>query len=126
MQEGAIELMAGMLMSKTGRIELVQVFCFLGPFCCVSCVFTSCSSHQWELVWPGLSLSSVWTILFSAFFLLCKSNRSHLDTWVAIGHLTILRWLSLSKRRASPSCLPVQCVFFANILFNQIQVPSSH
>lgn len=30
MQEGAIELMAGMLMSKTGRIGLVQVFCFLG------------------------------------------------------------------------------------------------
>lgn len=66
-QAGAVELIAGMLMSKTGRTALFQVVYFIGPFCCVSAVFI-CSLNQWELVSPDLSLSGTWIILSPAFF----------------------------------------------------------
>lgn len=40
-QAGAVEPVAGMLVSKPGRTGLFQVIYFIEPFCCVSSVFLS-------------------------------------------------------------------------------------
>lgn len=40
-QSGAVEQVAGMLVSKLGRTGLFQIIYFVGPFCCVSSLFLS-------------------------------------------------------------------------------------
>lgn len=103
----AVEPVAGMLISKPGRTGLFQVTYFVGTFCCVSSVFL-CSLNQWELVLPDISLSSVWIILYSAFFSFASPAAL---VWIS-PLLAIYPTIDgLCNGKAFPRCLPVSSIF---------------
>ena len=124
MQAGAVELIAGMLVSKTGRTGLFQVIYFVGPFCWVSAVFISVPliSGSWFRLTSLFQVSGSFSLLLFSLLQVQLLLFGCLDL-TTVGHLITHRWPRLSNGKALPSCSPA-CYIFLQMSFQDYKLDS--
>lgn len=103
---------------RTGKDRAVPGYLLCRTFLLCFFCLPLCSLNQWELVLPDISLSSVWIILYSAFFSFASPAAL---VWIS-PLLAIYPTIDgLSSGKAFPRCLPVSSIFL-QMFFSRPQI----
>lgn len=103
---------------KTGKDRAVPGYLLYRTFLLCFFCLPLCSLNQWELVLPDISLSSLWIILYSAFFSFASPAAL---VWISPLLAIYPTIHGLSNGMAFPRCLPV-CSIFLQMSFSRPQI----